>query len=81
MFRNVINQGFLNRYCSLSAGQVYIRAVVYLASRAGNNVKLEIKEIARELDAPEAFTAKILQIRTTPAKEKIETLTCLTLSV
>ena len=58
-----------------------IRAVVYVASKAGNNVKLGIKEIAREINAREAFTAKILQIRTTPAKEKIETLTNLTLSV
>ena len=52
-----------------------------MASKASNNVKLGIKGIAREIDAPEAFTAKILQIRTTPAKEKIETLTDLTLSV
>jgi Rrf2 family protein len=38
-----------------------IRAVVYVASKAGNNAKLGIKEIAKEIDAPEAFTAKILQ--------------------
>jgi Rrf2 family protein len=38
-----------------------IRAVVYVASKASNNVKLGVKEIAKEIDAPEAFTAKILQ--------------------
>ena len=41
-----------------------IRAVIYVASKAENNVKLGIKEIAKEIDAPEAFTAKILQILT-----------------
>ncbi|HZG71069.1 MAG TPA: Rrf2 family transcriptional regulator [Chondromyces sp.] len=41
-----------------------IRAVIYLASRSGESVKLGIKEIAKEIDAPEAFSAKILQILT-----------------
>ncbi|WP_018477370.1 RrF2 family transcriptional regulator [Pontibacter roseus] len=39
-----------------------IRAAVYIASKAGEGVKLNVKDIAREVDAPEAFTAKILQI-------------------
>jgi len=39
-----------------------IRAAVYVASRAEGGVKLNVKDIAREVDAPEAFTAKILQI-------------------
>lgn len=39
-----------------------IRAVIFAASRVGGDAKLNIKEIAREVDAPEAFTAKILQI-------------------
>lgn len=39
-----------------------IRAVIFVASKAGDSTKLNIKEIAREVDAPEAFTAKILQI-------------------
>lgn len=38
-----------------------IRATVYVASRAGQGVRLNVKEIAREVDAPEAFMAKILQ--------------------
>ena len=38
-----------------------IRATVFVASQAGRNKKLNVKEIAREVDAPEAFTAKILQ--------------------
>ncbi|WP_242920173.1 RrF2 family transcriptional regulator [Pontibacter liquoris] len=39
-----------------------IRAAVYVASQAGKGVKLNVKDIAKEVDAPEAFTAKILQI-------------------
>lgn len=39
-----------------------IRAAVYVASRTEEGVKLSVKEIAREIDAPEAFTAKTLQI-------------------
>lgn len=39
-----------------------IRAAVFIASRAEENVKIGVKEIAEEIDAPQAFTAKILQI-------------------
>jgi len=38
-----------------------IRATVFIASKAGENVKLGVKEIAEEIEAPPAFTAKILQ--------------------
>lgn len=38
-----------------------IRAAIYIASRANEDIKLNVKEIAKEIDAPEAFTAKILQ--------------------
>jgi Rrf2 family protein len=41
-----------------------IRAMVFVASRHGENKKLSNGEIASEVDAPEAFTAKILQILT-----------------
>ncbi len=43
------------------ACQYGIRAVIFIASRHIESNKLSIKEIAREVDAPEAFTAKILQ--------------------
>lgn len=39
-----------------------IRAAILVASKARDGVKLNVKDIAREVDAPEAFTAKILQI-------------------
>lgn len=39
-----------------------IRAAVFIASRADEDVKLGVKEIAQEIEAPTAFTAKILQI-------------------
>jgi Rrf2 family iron-sulfur cluster assembly transcriptional regulator len=39
-----------------------IRAVVFVASRKEDNLKFNVDEIAREVDAPEAFTAKIMQV-------------------
>lgn len=47
-----------------------IRAAVFIASQAGNNKKLSVKEIADKIEAPPAFTAKILQ---TLNKHKIVT--------
>lgn len=38
-----------------------IRAAVFIASRARGEVKLGVKDIAKEIEAPTAFTAKILQ--------------------
>lgn len=38
-----------------------IRAVILVASKAEGSVKLNVKYIVKEVDAPEAFTAKILQ--------------------
>lgn len=52
------------------ASKYGIRAVVYIASRVGDKIKLPVKEIAKEIDVPEAFTAKILQ---TLSKHKIIT--------
>ena len=39
-----------------------IRATVFIASKAKENVKVGVKEIAKEIEAPVAFTGKILQI-------------------
>ncbi|GHA56991.1 RrF2 family transcriptional regulator [Pontibacter akesuensis] len=39
-----------------------IRAAAYVALKASDGVKLSVKEIAKEVDAPEAFTGKILQL-------------------
>ena len=39
-----------------------IRAAIFVASKAENGIKLNVKQIAKEVDAPEAFTAKILQV-------------------
>lgn len=38
-----------------------IRACIYIASKALDDKKVGIKEIAVQIDSPEAFTAKILQ--------------------
>lgn len=39
-----------------------IRATIFIASKGKTKEKPGVKEIAREIDAPEAFTAKILQL-------------------
>jgi Rrf2 family protein len=39
-----------------------IRAIVFVASKAGTSAKPGVKEIAEEIEAPSAFTAKILRI-------------------
>lgn len=38
-----------------------IRSVLYIAIRSTDGTKLNIQEIAREIDSPQPFTAKILQ--------------------
>lgn len=47
-----------------------IRATVFIATKAKENTKVGVKEIAKEIEAPEAFTGKILQ---TLNKNKIVT--------
>ena len=38
-----------------------IRAVIYIWSQNNKGLKLGVKDICKEIDAPEFFTAKILQ--------------------
>ena len=38
-----------------------IRAALYIATRSLQDERVNLKEIAREINSPEAFTAKILQ--------------------
>ena len=45
-----------------------VRAVLYIAVKSKDGSKLSIKEIAKEIDSPEPFTAKILQ---TLSRERI----------
>lgn len=47
-----------------------IRATIFIASKAKQNIKVGVKEIAEEIEAPVAFTGKILQ---TLNKNKIVT--------
>ena len=47
-----------------------IRATVFIASKATESIKVGVKEIAEEIEAPVAFTGKILQ---TLSKNKIVT--------
>ena len=39
-----------------------IRATIFIATHCCNEAKVGIKEIAKEIDSPIAFTAKILQV-------------------
>lgn len=38
-----------------------IRATIYIASQSNQGNRVGLKEIAKEIDSPEAFTAKIMQ--------------------
>ncbi len=38
-----------------------IRAALYIASKSKKDERTNLKEVAREIDSPPAFTAKILQ--------------------
>lgn len=42
-------------------GKYAIRATIYIASESQKQNRVGVKEIAAEIDSPEAFTAKILQ--------------------
>ena len=39
-----------------------IRATIFIATQSQSNTNIGIKEIAKEIDSPIAFTAKILQV-------------------
>ncbi len=38
-----------------------IKATIYIAQQSNENRRVNVKEVSKEVDAPEAFTAKILQ--------------------
>ena len=41
-----------------------IRAIIYVTKQSMNGKRSSLKDISREIDSPEAFTAKILQMLT-----------------
>ncbi|CAM2860100.1 transcriptional regulator, BadM/Rrf2 family [Flavobacterium succinicans] len=41
-----------------------IRAAIFIASESYQNKRVGLKEVAKKIDSPEAFTAKIMQILT-----------------
>jgi Rrf2 family iron-sulfur cluster assembly transcriptional regulator len=41
-----------------------IRAAIFVASESYQNKRVGLKEVAKKIDSPEAFTAKIMQILT-----------------
>lgn len=38
-----------------------IRAAIYIAEQSNKNIRVGLKDISKEIDSPEPFTAKILQ--------------------
>ena len=48
-------------YMFSKACEYGIRAALYIAQRSLHQERVSLKDIAREIDSPEAFTAKILQ--------------------
>lgn len=51
------NQMIFSKACEYG-----IRASVYIAHQSANKQRVSLKDIAHEIDSPEAFTAKILQM-------------------
>jgi Rrf2 family protein len=41
-----------------------IRASIFIASKSAKGIRVGIKDVAKEIDSPEPFTAKIMQILT-----------------
>ncbi|KFF05989.1 RrF2 family transcriptional regulator [Flavobacterium reichenbachii] len=41
-----------------------IRASIFIAAKSANGIRVGIKDVAKEIDSPEPFTAKIMQILT-----------------
>ncbi|WP_276380673.1 Rrf2 family transcriptional regulator [Flavobacterium sp. H4147] len=41
-----------------------IRASIFIASKSSKGIRVGIKDVAKEIDSPEPFTAKIMQILT-----------------
>jgi Rrf2 family protein len=39
-----------------------IKALIYIASRSGDGSRISLRDIAAQIDSPEHFTAKIMQI-------------------
>ena len=56
-----MNFGLNNKSMFSKACEYGIRAVIYIWSQNNRGAKIGIKDICKEIDAPEFFTAKILQ--------------------
>ena len=41
-----------------------IRAAIFIATKSSKGIRVGIKDVAKEIDSPEPFTAKIMQILT-----------------
>lgn len=54
-----MNQDMFSKACEYG-----IRASIFIATKSSEGVRVGIKDVAKEIDSPEPFTAKIMQILT-----------------
>ncbi len=55
----------INKECMFSKACEYgIRASIFIATKSSKGIRVGIKDVAKEIDSPEPFTAKIMQILT-----------------
>lgn len=52
----------------LKATEYALRSVIYLAQKSSKEKKIGLSEIAKAIDSPQSFTAKILQLLTKDSK-------------
>ena len=64
-FWRLLNHKFEKKRAMFSKTTEYgIRAAIFVASESHQNKRSGLKDIAKKIDSPEAFTAKIMQILT-----------------
>lgn len=54
----------INQYMFSKACEYGIRASIFIATKSSEGIRVGIKDVAKEIDSPEPFTAKIMQILT-----------------
>lgn len=57
--KELINQDMFSKACEYG-----IRASIFIATKSSEGIRVGIKDVAKEIDSPEPFTAKIMQILT-----------------
>lgn len=64
MVLNIFVSKLINLYMFSKACEYGIRASIFIATKSSKGIRVGIKDVAKEIDSPEPFTAKIMQILT-----------------